>query len=217
MSAQPPSATLYLATGCPHCPVVLQGLSELVKQGKLGTLEVINIQARPDLAARAGVRSVPWFRIGPIELEGLHSPAELKEWVALAGRPDAVAEYLARLLRDGQLGKAEAYLRRHPGAMPAVLDLLERKEAELPERLGVNALMESLEGSEALAGLIDRLTELSRHPDPRIRGDATWFLGLTHDPRARPAIEARLEDENPDVREVAEDALERLQASADPA
>lgn len=211
MPEHPPSAILYLATGCPHCPVVLQGLSDLVKQGKLGTLEVVNIQARPDLAQQAGIRSVPWFTIGPFELEGLHSPAELKEWVALAHRPDAVSEYLARRLREGQLAKAEAYLRRHPEAMPALLDLLEKEEAELPERLGVNALMEALEGSPRLASLLDRLIALSNSPDARIRGDATWFLALTHDARARPAIEARLQDDNPDVREVAEDALERLQ------
>ena len=50
-------ATLYVAPGCPHCPTVLNGLSELVKTGRIGQLTVINIASRPELAAEHGVRS----------------------------------------------------------------------------------------------------------------------------------------------------------------
>ena len=78
-----PEAVLLLSTQCPHCPTVLQGLSELVKQGVISRLEVVNINVRPEIAERHGIRSVPWVKIGDFELEGLHSPAELRRWAGL--------------------------------------------------------------------------------------------------------------------------------------
>ena len=49
-----PDALLLLAPGCPHCPAVLEGLGALVKDGALGTLEVVNIAVHPERAAATG-------------------------------------------------------------------------------------------------------------------------------------------------------------------
>ena len=52
----PPDALLLIATGCPHCPTVLAGVGDLVKQGKIGRLEVVNIVTHPEVAQALGVR-----------------------------------------------------------------------------------------------------------------------------------------------------------------
>ena len=44
-----PDALLFITPGCPHCPGVLQGLSEMVKQGTIGKLTVINAASHPEL------------------------------------------------------------------------------------------------------------------------------------------------------------------------
>ena len=64
---------MLLGTHCPYCPTVLKELGELVKSGVIGKLVVVNIEQHPEVARELGVRSVPWVRIGPFELEGLRS------------------------------------------------------------------------------------------------------------------------------------------------
>jgi hypothetical protein len=55
-STVPPDALLLMAPGCAHCPVVLESLGRLLKDGRLGRLEVINVAAHPEAAVAAGTR-----------------------------------------------------------------------------------------------------------------------------------------------------------------
>jgi thioredoxin-like negative regulator of GroEL len=64
MPASPPDALLFIAPGCIHCPVVLQGLSELLKQTLIGKLTVVNVAAHPETAKEYGVRAAPWLQLG---------------------------------------------------------------------------------------------------------------------------------------------------------
>ncbi|NNF96029.1 MAG: HEAT repeat domain-containing protein, partial [Halobacteria archaeon] len=93
-TSSPPDAELLIATGCAHCPVVLEGLSTLIKEGVISSLRVINIVNQPERAQELGVRSVPWLQLGPFILQGLHSPAELREWAERAGSMEGMSVYL---------------------------------------------------------------------------------------------------------------------------
>lgn len=96
---------------------------ELVKQGVIGRLEVVNITVAPERASKLKVRSVPWTRIGPFELEGLRAPAELRRWAEQAGTTAGMAEYLGELLSGGRLQGAKRLVRDDPARLP-VLALL---------------------------------------------------------------------------------------------
>lgn len=207
----PPEALLYIANGCPHCPTVLAGLSELVKNGRIGRLEIVNITAHPERAQVQGIRAVPWLRLGPFELTGLRSPAELAQWAQRAQSPEGMAEYLRELLAEGNLAGVRATLEREPQQTGAALvRLLGDADAELQVRLGVSAVLEDLEGSARLMGLIDALGALTRHNDARIRLDAAHTLGLSHAPAARAWLEALRDDSDAEVREVAQESLAAL-------
>jgi hypothetical protein len=207
----PPAARLYIANGCPHCPTVLAGLSELVKNGRIGRLDVINISAHPEAAQAQGIRAVPWLRLGPFELTGLRSPAELAQWAERAQSPEGMAEYLRELLGEGSLAGVRATLEREPQLTGvALIRLLGDADAELQVRLGVSAILEDLEGSATLAGLVDALGALTRHSDARIRLDAAHTLGLSHAPGARAYLEALQDDRDAEVREVAQESLAAL-------
>jgi hypothetical protein len=210
MTAARPDALLLLTSSCPYCPTVLQGLSELVKSGLIGRLEVVNIGVRPEIAQQHGVRSVPWVKLGPFELEGLQSPAELKQWAERATRPDGLAEYFRELLKDGQLARVTAYLGREPAAVGDLLKLLADPDVELTVRIGISAVFEEMEGDAALHGAFDALTGLSLHQDAHIRADAAHLLSLTHRPDAVPHLEHLLGDKIEDVVEIAREGLERL-------
>ena len=67
--------------------------------------------------------------------------------------------------------------------------------------------MEDLEGSELLKAHTESLGALTQHKEARVRGDACYYLALSHDPSVHKWIEALLDDPDDDVREVAQDSL----------
>jgi len=213
---QPPDALLLIAPGCAHCPLVLESLARLVKAGSLGRLEVINVAAHPEAAARAGSRSVPWTRIGPFVLEGLHGEAELREWVEHAAAGTGRAAYVADLLRNQQLDRALATVRQWPDVLPDLLALSGSLETPLAVRIGISAAVEDQQGSAALRDALPALAGLATSPEPAVRADAAHFLGLTGSAAARQPLEALLADVEPQVREIAAESLALLEASPSP-
>jgi len=209
----PPDALLLLTSRCPYCPTVLQSLSELVKSGSIGRLEAVNIEVHPEIAEQHGARSVPWIRIGEFELEGLHSPAELAEWVQRAGSLRGLAEWFTSLLKQGQLAKVITAVRKKPQHLDALLQLAGDPDTDLTVRIGISAALEDLEGSALLQDKFPALLELSRHNDPGIRADAAHFLMLSGLPQAAERLQAMTQDRELPVRDVAVDALEELRES----
>ncbi len=206
----PPDALLFIAPGCPHCPVVLQGLADLVKEGLIGTLEVVNVAVHPERAAALNVRMAPWTRLGPFKLEGAQTPAALRRWAERVSEPEAVTDYLATLLGEGELDRAEAFLAEDPTQLARLLPLVADPAAPMQVRLGASAVLESYAGTAALQALVPELLRLAADEDHRVRGDACHYLGLSGAPMALPALESCLNDPHPEVREIARDALETL-------
>ena len=212
LPAARPNALLLFTSTCPHCPVVLAGLTDLANAGLIGKLETTNIELLPEVASRFGVRTVPWVRLGPFELEGLHSPAELRHWAERATQPHALAGYFRDLLKDGRLAKVTDYLRRENQSLAELLHLLDDRELEITVRIGINAVFEELEGDPLLGPAFEKLAPVTTDENAQRRADAAHLLSLTHDPRAIPLLEGLLGDANADAREVAVEGLERLRA-----
>lgn len=202
-----PDALLLLSTHCPHCPAVLAALADLVKQGAIGRLEAVNLEQHPEVGQALGVRSVPWVRIGRIELAGAHGKAELAEWAAKADSEAGIADWFHVLLKEGRLPRAQAAIEADPTLLAAVLPIVGNPEASLNVRLGAGVLIEGFAGLETLRMLLPRLGELSQYADARVRADACHYLGLTGDAAAKPWLEARVNDADSDVREIAAESL----------
>jgi len=205
-----PDALLLVSTHCPHCPAMLTALADLLKQGVIGRLEAVNLEQRPDVGQTLGVRSVPWLRIGRIELAGVHSKTELADWAAKADSEAGLADWFHLLLKEGQLPRAQAMIEADPALLAAVLPIVGNVDASLNVRLGAGVLLESFAGSDPLRALLPRLGDLSQHADARVRADACHYLGLTQDPAAKHWLDARLNDEDADVREIAAESLQGI-------
>lgn len=208
-TATPPDALLLITQGCAYCPTVLRGLQSLVESGHIGHLEVIDIEARPEIARTLGARSVPWLQIGPFQLEGLHSPAELKRWAERSHTPQGMADYFRELLKAGKLPQAITAITQDSACLEALLLLLADPETDLHVRVGIGAVLEEFAGA-ALARQLDRLIALTHAKDAHVRGDACHYLALTRDPKAIPSLERLLNDPEPQVRELAADGLAAL-------
>jgi hypothetical protein len=211
MSAAPPDALLFVAPGCPHCATVLRGLHELEKQALVGKITVVNVAEHPGQAEEYGVRAAPWLRLGPFTLTGAQSPSELRQWAGWASGDEGTAHYIKHLLKQGGFQQASAFIAADTQRLKPLLAIVVDPEANIGVRLGVSALLESYANTEELQKLLPQLAELSRHADHRVRADACYFLGLTGSPAARAYVKACINDAHEEVREIAEEAMEKLQ------
>lgn len=210
MSPTPPDALLFITPVCKHCPPVLQALSELVKQAKLGRLSVVNVAAHPEQAEEYGVRGTPWLRLGPFTLTGAQSMAELRQWAEWASGDEGTAHYVKHLLNQGDYKHASAFIAADTHRLKPLLAIVADPAANISVRLGVSALLEAYTGKPELQVLLPKLADLAHHPDHRVRADACHLLGRTGSADARATLEARLDDESEEVREIAEDSLQEL-------
>lgn len=209
-STTPPDALLLTTPGCPHCPVVRAGLSKLAAQGKIGRLEVINVSDHPEVAQQYGVRGVPWLKLGPFELQGLRSPAELARWAERAGTTAGMADYFRESLDTGELAKVIAGVKRDTNAFEALWQLLADPDTALGVRVGIGAVLEDFAGSVALQNQVEALGKLTQSPAAHVRGDAAHYLALTRDASALPYLQALVNDPEQQVREIAHEAVTAL-------
>jgi len=201
-----PEAVLVVAQQCPHCTAVMSILSDMIKHAKLRELRVYNIQHIPDELRH--IRAVPWIRIGPFELQGQHTAAELVSWADRASNPDAIGDYLNDLLANGQLEQAGSFLSRQPEHLPLLIKLTADENTPMATRIGIGALFEGLYDSKELFALASDLIRLSDHRDARVRADCAHFMGLTYNPAVIPVLEKMISDSNEEVREIARESLE---------
>lgn len=206
-----PDAELLIATGCAHCPAVLAGLAELIKAGRIGRLEVINIARHPEIAERRGARGVPWIRIGPFELSGAHSRSELEALVDKAGSPHGLQAYLRDSLESGELDRVIGVCRHSPEILSPLLALAGDLDTPFAVRIGVGAVLEDLATEDLLSGLTGPISRLAASPHPQVRADAAHFLGLTGSQEARSELQRLASsDEDQEVREIALESLAEL-------
>lgn len=209
----PPEALLLVSSHCPHCPTMLKLLGDMVKEGRLARLEVINIEILPETAGELGVRSVPWLRIGGFELAGVRGRDELLSWATKAGSEAGMADYFHALLKEGDLPRVLAVVHAEPRQLEALLPIVANPEASINVRIGAGAVFEDLTGTPAIRALIERLGALTEHQDARVRADACHYLGLTRDRAAATWLRARLGDLDSDVREIADESLHLISAA----
>lgn len=206
----PPVALLLISPGCPHCATNLAALTSLVKENVVGRLDVVNIAAYPEVAQEVGVRSVPWVRLGPFELAGARGEAELRRWAEQVQDRNGLAEYFREQLDQGALSEVITQVRRDPDLLMGFLPLLEDAETGVSIRVGMGAVLEDLSDTDYAVRLVAGLGELSASDDARTRQDACHYLGLTGSAEARPYLNARLDDADAEVREIAAEALQDL-------
>ncbi|MCG8427101.1 MAG: thioredoxin family protein [Chromatiales bacterium] len=207
-----PSALLLISPQCSHCPAVMEGLLKLLKSNKLGKVEIVNLFEHPEIAAELGVRSVPWTRIGPFDIEGAHSYAELEQWAEEAAQPVSTTHYYRHLLENRQLEKAISLIKAAPDSLTDLLPLLASVETPISIRIGVGAVLEEFTGEEPLNWIVPGLITLTESEQQQIRADACHYLSLSNDHAALTAIRGLENDPDPEIREIAAESAAALSA-----
>lgn len=210
-----PDVLMFISESCPHCPAMMTNLINILKRGGLATLKIYNIDCHAQRAQQMNVRSLPWIKIGSFVIEGLCAASELEKWVRTESTLEGKRAYLVMLLESGKLHKAEEFLENEADGLPALLSLLADSETNISVRTGASALLEGLEGSKPLTNATKIITKMLYSDGANIRADACFFLGLTHNPGLIKSLAAMLKDSNEQVREIAEESIEKLSAYLD--
>lgn len=207
---QPPEATLAITPVCPHCPGMMEVLGQLVKKGNISALHIINIAAQNEFAGKNEIRSVPWLRLGPFILQGLHTQEEIQSWIDRYQSDTGVEDYFTELLSNGELDTVGRAIKTSPEIIQQLIPLISSDETNINVRLGLGAILEDLAGQAILEILLKDLIQLLGHSNPRVRGDAAHFLSFIHSPDALTALQQRREETDPEVREIIEESIETL-------
>jgi hypothetical protein len=178
--------------------------------GLLGRLAVINIEQSPEVAQQYGVRSVPWLQLGDFVFDEVIAPAELDGWIAQVREGGGESQYITHLLERGMLVKAIDWLEKGNATLKAIIPVLADPEAKMNVRLGVGAILEHFEDSQAIRAILPDLLALLSDSNPAIRTDVCHYLSLTHSSDAVEALQKMLNDEDQQVRQVAEESIEAL-------
>ncbi|TCV86341.1 HEAT repeat domain-containing protein [Sulfurirhabdus autotrophica] len=203
-----PKILLMLAEGCPHCPSVLNHLCLMVKNGEIGQLQIVNIGVEPELAKTLNVKTVPWVRIGEYELEGLLSLGELRRWVDFGGSDLGTKTYFYEMLKSGKRDKVERMIKQNSQYAKLLVDLLLDENASMAVRIGIGAVLEEFQGTGLTECMIPGLGEMLQNPSRLNRADACHFLTLIGSNEVIPYLRKALNDDDAEVRETAQEALE---------
>lgn len=208
--SSPAAATVevLVAPTCPNCAQVVRAAVQVAGPWPQLRLVVIDVQHHEDLGG--AIKSVPAVivdgthtTVGPLDADGLRT--------ILKGRddPDHLPWALNSMIKAGRLAEAIKLVNSDKGfaAMARLMAL-----GGLQERIGV--LMVAEEALEAnphsLDGALPLLLPLLQAKDANLRGDTADLLGKIGAPGAREGLTRLLADPNPDVCEIAQEALEDL-------
>jgi len=203
-------ALLLISPDCERSSQLLRGVTQLVQESALASMEVVNIVASPERARRIGLRSVPWLRLGEFEFAEVLSLDELRMWVKRLNSDDGTRFYLERELQSGSLLRLEKLISELPHWGVQLLVLLQQDDLSLPLRLSAEALMEALQGQEALTLLVPSLIEMLGSSKAEQRRDALRYLSLSGETKIIPLVRAALHDESEEVAEMAGECLDIL-------
>jgi hypothetical protein len=201
-------AKLLIAPNCPHCSAMMALLGDMVKEGAIRRLLIINISEEPEEAARHNIRSVPWVKLGNLEFVGARSREELEKAIDQANSESGQRRFIFDQLKGGMLEDVIQYVGHDRERLVEAIALLYEEDVPIAVRIGVSALVEGLQGSpDVLKSILPELLKLSKVENETIRADAIHFLSLVDDEPARERLRECLDDESAMVREIAGDAL----------
>jgi len=195
---------------------MLHALSELIKDGEIAEMEVSNMALVPEKARELNIRSAPWIKIGPFELTGSHTKDELQTWINRSQSETGMQEYFNELLTTGKLNRMIRLLKKEPDLFKHLPVMIEDEDTPLGAKIGIGAIFEEFQGSEAIQALIPSLSELLKSKQASVRNDACYYLGLTESPEAIEPIKTLAHDETEEIRESVRDALDSIDQARNP-
>jgi hypothetical protein len=207
----PAGILVLMADACPHCPAVVRMILTFAVHQPLVNVHIVDAMQFADLREQYKVRSTPTIVINEAAtFVGQVTEEQIVSQLLPNTKEGSLTEVFKSMIDAGRAEDAAELLCREK--RPQDILPIYRSE-EFSTRMGALLVMdEALQiDPRSLHPILDDLIKLSSGEDIALRGDTAELLANIGDPVAIPALKALLEDENPDVREAAQDALESFQ------
>ena len=209
-----PSAELFIATGCSHCPVVLKELSEQLKKGEVSSLNITNIAVDNKKTEELNIRSVPWFSLtsgnGFMIFSGHHSPEEIKKWVAASQTENGMQDYVEEYLANGQLMSIVQAIQLKPEIFNVIVSMLGDEDTSMDIRIGLDALTENFTATDVLKNYSASFKKIANSDNTRLQIDALHYIALTGDAENKTFLQDKTQHKDQQIKEAATEALETL-------
>ena len=207
---RPAELLVFVGATCPHCPGAVRAGNRIALASPLVTVSIVDVQRHSSLAERFNVRAVPLTILdAELAITGVVRPADLVDKILSRGDESHGRNLLLSLLEQGRFDEVAGRMRTGPGAAHFVA-LWKGSTTSL--RIGLMmAVEDALEADHAaLDGLVADLLPILSSEDAVLRGDTADLLGRIGHRAATDALQALLDDPNPDVAEIASEALEEI-------
>ena len=211
---RPAGMLVFIASACPHCPVAVRSATRVALASDKVEVTVIDAQRFPEIAERFGVKSVPLTVLDEeLFITGTSSAEQLADAILSRGSESYGADLFRSLVEGGRLVEAAARLRRG-GRESEFLQAWGRSTTSL--RIPLLLVCEDVLDEEPTAfdGIVSALVDLLGTEDATLRGDTADLLGRIAHPSALEGLAALCGDPNPDVAEIATEAIEEIRDRA---
>jgi hypothetical protein len=209
--ATPARLLVFLASDCPHCPhAVRVALHAALATPRVHAV-VVDAQRYPHLAAAYKVSSVPLTVVDEdLALSGVLAGTDLARHLQARGGEEHEVAIFGSLIETGRLDEAAGRLRSTPAGGRAFQSAWQKSSTSTRMALLLIAERVLAGNRRCLDPIVLALCETTLSDDAALRGDTADLLGQIGDRRARVALERLLDDDNPDVAEIAADAIAAL-------
>jgi len=212
-SIHPAELELFVTPPCTFCPGVVAGLMPLAAANRRIQLTIIDASFFPEIAASRGIQAVPTLVLdGHFRWTGSFAIDELIDLIVVRDPAHMGPAAIETLLKEGAARNLAQMMVDCNRIFPALLELL--SHPQWPVRLGAMVAAEELHALSPDLGrkMIDALWNRFDAVSDQAKGDFLFLCAEIGERADVPRIQAVLQRKvSIDVRDAAEDALEKLQ------
>ncbi|MCP4604620.1 MAG: hypothetical protein GY847_29545 [Proteobacteria bacterium] len=207
---RPAELLVFVASQCPHCPQAAREAVKIALASPKVTTSIIDAQHFPKLAERFQARSVPLTVLDKgFSWTGVVPASELAEQILSRDSVDHQAAAFNSLIEHNRLDEAVQQICAGSGSSHFLAAWKKSiTSSRIPLMLVAEEVLEQETG--ALDGIVPNLVEVLQSEDAALRGDTADLLGRIGHQTAVPGLETLLDDPNPDVAEIAAEAIEEI-------
>lgn len=208
----PANIMVLMASSCPHCPQTVRSALIQAVQSDLVSVIIVDVLEFPDLAEQFKCKSTPTTIVnGEMTIVGNIGADDLARKLVESIDDHSLTAVVESMVKSGRAEDAAKLVcaKNYPIALVEVF-----KQKEFSTRIGALVAMESaLEvNPAAFHTVLEDLCCLLFVDDVGLKGDTAELLGKIGNTEAIPYLRKASTDDDEDVREAVQEALEILEA-----
>lgn len=202
---------VLMSPACPHCPGVVGVVNQLALASTYVEASIIDVTLFADYGQKYGIRAVPTVVIDEQDqLAGAISEDLLVDRLANSDPSSFHPDSFKKIIKEGDAERLAGMMVADGDLYSGSLELL--ADSDWSVRMGMMVVLEEV--AERNPDMVRRaypyILDLLEHEDDNQRGDTAYLLGLIGDASVKDRLRVLLNDANPQVAEVAFEAVQRI-------